>query len=87
MRPRHRTPVPVPSVSWFHIHWDRDWVAKGGFALYECRCGARRTMRLNRNYWGPVPPGWPPLLDRHHMPVADSGWWRTMRPLSGGSAS
>lgn len=66
-------------MRFFHFHRDPDWRMDdgiGAYALYECRCGARRTRWLNRRMAGSVPAGFPPLLDRHGRDVTDSGWVR-----------
>jgi hypothetical protein len=56
------------------IHTDPHWQLAGVFALAECRCGARRIRWVSRRVYSPRPAGWPPLMDQHGMPVADSGW-------------
>lgn len=58
----------------FHIHRDPDWQDTGIFRLYECRCGAKRVRRVSLRMYGPIPAGWPSLLDRHGRSVEDSGW-------------
>lgn len=55
-------------------HWRLD--AWGHLALYECRCGARRVRQYCLNRSGPIPPGWPQLVDSHGRAVNDSGWVR-----------
>ena len=62
-----------------HLCWDRDWQADGIFACYQCRrCGARRTRRITLRSTGPVQAGWPAPVDRHGMPVMDTGWQKTV---------
>jgi hypothetical protein len=60
-----------------HIHRDPGWRMSGLFALYQCRCGAKRTLWVSRRMYGPVPDGWPPLTDKHGRQLVDSGWVRT----------
>jgi hypothetical protein len=57
-----------------HVHRDPRWRMAGIFALYECRCGARRIRWVHRNRYGPPPAGFPPLTDSHGRQLADSGW-------------
>jgi hypothetical protein len=59
-----------------HFHRDPDWQSNGLFALYRCRCGAKRTRWINRGMYGPIPDGFPRLTDRHGQQLADSGWIR-----------
>ena len=56
------------------IHRDPAWCIQGIFALYQCRCGARRVTWVTRSLYGPVPEGFPLLEDRHGRQVTDSGW-------------
>lgn len=58
----------------FHVHRDRHWYMDGIYALYHCRCGARRVRWVNRKMAGPVPVGFPALRDKHGRPVTDTGW-------------
>jgi hypothetical protein len=60
----------------FHFHRDPDWHMSelGIFALYRCRCGARRTVWVARRVYGVIPDEYPRLTDRHGRQLADSGW-------------
>jgi len=58
------------------FHRDRHWTVQGVFAYHQCRCGARRTVRLDTRIYGPVDPGWLEPRDRHGLLVMDSGWKR-----------
>lgn len=60
-----------------HFHRDPDWQEDGIFALHRCRCGAKRIRWVNHLLYGPPPPGFPPLRDRHGRQLADSGWVRS----------
>lgn len=57
-----------------HFHRDPDWRSTGIHAYYLCKCGARRVRMVSLTMDGPVERGWPRLVDRHGMPVADTGW-------------
>jgi hypothetical protein len=61
-------------VNFPHIHYDPNWTVEGVNAYAQCRCGARRTRRAFTNLAGPTKRGWPALVNRHGMPVPDSGW-------------
>jgi hypothetical protein len=61
----------------FHFHRDPDWRMDGIYALYQCRCGARRTRWVNRRMGAPIPAGFPKLTDRHGFRLIDSGWVKT----------
>ena len=63
------------------FHRDPDWQYRGVHIYYQCRCGARRVRQAHANWDGPAELGWPPLRDRHGVPVTDSGW-RKMVPAS-----
>jgi hypothetical protein len=61
---------------WQHRHRDDDWQARGAWRYDECSCGARRVRRLYSNFMSPVEGDWPRPVDRHGMPVHDTGWQR-----------
>lgn len=68
-------------IRWPHFHSDPDWKIVNVHALYECRCGARRTKVAYKNLMGPIQNGWPDTYDRHGVERWDSGW--VMPPAEG----
>ncbi|MCP3820083.1 hypothetical protein NLX86_18880 [Streptomyces sp. A3M-1-3] len=56
------------------FHRDPNWQISGIFAYHQCRCGARRTVHVARNYYGPTEPGWPEPKDKHGRLLVKSGW-------------